>query len=62
MLQSTATDLGDIELRGNLTEAQQLAEVRRREQTWRDALPELEGRKVLLSGYHRICLEMTARL
>ena len=52
VLQSTATDLGEIEVPGNLSEAEQLEKVREREARWRNTREEMDGGKVLLAGYH----------
>ena len=40
VLQSTATELGEIEVQGNLSDEEQLQEVRDRESRWRATLEE----------------------
>ena len=53
---STAVDLGEIEVSAALTEAEQIAEVKRQAQAWMDEQPNIDGERVLLPGYetHRL--------
>ena len=50
VLQSTATDLGEIEVPGNLSEAEQLQKVREWEERWRATREELDGAMFCLLG------------
>ena len=53
---STAVDLGEIEVNRNLTEQQQIAEVKRKVQEWMQRQPSIEGERILIAGYetHRL--------
>ena len=49
-LASTATPLGEIEIKRGGSEHEQLAEVKRRTREFLDGLPEVDGERVILPG------------
>ena len=53
---STAVDLGEIEVDRNLTEQEQIAEVKKKVQEWMQRQPTMEGEQILLasSETHRL--------
>lgn len=55
-LPSTAVDLGEIEVNRNLTEQQQIAEVKRKVQGWMQSRPPIDGERILIARYetHRL--------
>ena len=48
---STAVDLGEIEVSAALTEAEQIAEVKRQAMAWLNEQPVIDGERILLPGY-----------
>ena len=48
---STAVDLGEIEVSAAMTEAEQIAEVRRQAMAWLNEQPIIDGERILLPGY-----------
>ena len=56
-LASTATPLGEIEIKGGMSEHNQLAEVKRRTRAFLDALPDVDGEKIILPGYETYVMD-----
>ena len=54
---STVTPLGEIEIRRGASEHEEVAEVKRKTREFLDALPEVDGEKVILTGYETYIMD-----
>ena len=58
-LASTATPIGEIEIKGGASEHDQHAEVKRRTREFLDGLPEVDGERVILPGYETYLMDLS---
>ena len=59
---STATDLGELEVNRNLSEQEQITEVKRKVSEWMQRQPNMEGERILISGYETHRLDATQQI
>jgi len=59
---STASSLGEIEVSAALSEAEQIAEVKRQARAWMDAQPLISGERILQPGYETMRHDATREL